>query len=166
MQPWSGVGPAAPLHNPNLADPATIWWPFNRFSAELLRDWLAGGPPPLWTHECYAGAPWFGNPQSALLSPFTWMFLLLPEVAAFAAVAAAKWLLAGLGAWFLARRLGASPLARGVAGVAFALCGYQVVWVNSPLSNVSVLAPWLLLALIRLVERPDGVRTAAAALMS
>jgi len=166
VQPWSGLAPPPPVHNENLADPPTVWWPMQRFSAQLLRDWIAGGPPPLWCHESFAGAPWLGNPQAALCSPITWAFVVLPEVAAFALVAAAKWLLAGCGAWLLARRLGCSPLARGVAGIAFAFCGYQVVWIDSPLSNVSVVAPWLLLALSRLVERPTAGRTAVAALVS
>lgn len=166
VQPWSGLGPSVAPHNENLADPPTVWWPMMRFNAELLREWLAGGPPPLWVNESFAGAPWLGNPQSALCSPFTWAFVVLPEVAAFAIVAAAKWTLAALGTWFVARRMGLSPWARALAGIAFAFCGYSVVWIHSPLSSVSVLAPWLLLALERLVERPTPLRTALAALMS
>ncbi len=166
VQPWSGLAPPPPVHNLNLADPPTVWWPMQLFNRELLRAWLAGGPPPLWLPESFSGAPWLGNPQSALCSPFTWLFVALPPIAGFAVVAAVKWLLAGLGAWFLARRFGASPTARALAGFAFAFCGYQVVWINSPLTNVSVLAPWLLLGLERLVERPSAGRTAVAALIS
>ncbi len=167
VQPWSGLLPAPPpIHNENLADPAVFWYPVQQFNRTAMSEWLAGGEPPLWCHESFAGAPWFGNLQSALLSPFTWLFWVVPFAPAFAVCAAAKWFVAGVGAWFLARRLGIGPAGRALAGIAFAFCGFQVVWIDSPLTNVSVLAPWLLLAIERLIERPGPGRAAVVALAS
>jgi hypothetical protein len=170
VQPWSGAAPAGAVpavqHNENLDDHPTIWLPMQAYGREVVRDWLRGGEPPIWCPRSYCGAPWLGNLSSALFSPFTWLFVLLPFGPAFAIAAAAKWLLAGTGAWLLARRFGVGPAGRFLAGVVFAFCGFQVVWVDSCLTNVSVLAPWLLLALERVLERPGAGRMAALALVA
>jgi hypothetical protein len=160
VQPWRSLAPPLPVHNENLADPPTVWLPMQALTRSMIR----GGETPLYTPESYAGAPWLGNMSSALFSPFTWLFVLLPFEPAFAICAALKWLLAGTGAWLLARRLGAGGGGAALAGLVFAFCGFQVVWVSSCLTNVAVFAPWLLLALDRLIERPDCGRIAVAAL--
>ena len=68
------------------------------------------------------------------------------------------------GAWLLARRLGANGLGAALAGFAFAFCAFQVVWISSCLTNVAVLAPWLLLAVDAVIEQPRAGRTALLAL--
>jgi len=167
VEPWSGSEAATlPRHNENLADQPTVWLPMQAATRAMVRDWFAGGEPPLWCPQSYCGAPWLGNMSSALFSPFTWLFVALPFVPAFALCAAAKWLLAGTGAWLLARRLGIAPAGRLLAAVAWAFCGFQVVWIDSCLTNVSVWAPWLLLAIERVLARPDAGPTAALALAS
>lgn len=160
VQPWRGLAPPPPVHNENLADPPTVWLPMQALTRSIVRS----GESPLYTPESYAGAPWLGNMSSALFSPFTWLFVLLPFQPAFAICAALKWLLAGSGAWLLARRLGAGTAGSVLAGLVFAFCGFQVVWISSCLTNVAVCAPWLLLALDRLIERPTAGATALAAL--
>ncbi len=170
-QPWRGLEAALPpAHNENLADQPTVWLPMQACTREVVRDWLSndggGGEPPLYCPQSYCGAPWLGNMSSALFSPFTWLFVVLPFAPAFAICAAAKWLLAGIGTWLLARRLGIGPAGRLLAGVVFAFCGFQVVWIDSCLTNVSVFAPWLLLAIERTIERPSAGRTALLALVS
>jgi hypothetical protein len=160
VQPWRGLAPPPPLHNENLADPPTVWLPMQALTRSIVR----AGESPLYTPESYAGAPWLGNMSSALFSPFTWLFVLLPFQPAFAICAALKWLLAGIGAWLLARRCGAGAWGAALAGLVFAFCGFQVVWVSSCLTNVAAIAPWLLLALDRLIERPSAGATALAAL--
>jgi hypothetical protein len=171
VQPWSGLEPATTLaateHNRDLADQPTVWLGMQAKTRSVVRAWLAGrGEPPLYCEPSYCGAPWLGNMSSALFSPFTWLFVVLPFAPAFALCAAAKWLLAGSGAWLLARRLGAGSWGCALAGFAFAFGGFQVCWIDSCLTNVSVFAPWLLLAVERLLERPSPGRIAAFALAS
>jgi hypothetical protein len=167
VQPWSGTLPSPPPpHNENLADPPTIWLPMQAATRAMVREWLSGGEPPLWCAQSFCGAPWLGNMSSALFSPFTWLFVVLPFAPAFAVCAAAKWLLAGIGSWLLARRLGIGPAGRALAGLGFAFCGFQVVWIDSCLTNVSAWAPWLLLAIERALERPTAGRAVALALAS
>lgn len=147
-QPWSGAGAAPPPeHNPFLADHCTIYYPWLLHTRGELR----AGNVPLWSGESYGGAPYFGNFSVGLLSPFTWLFVLLPLAPAFAFVAAVKWLVAGLGLFLLSRRLGLRGGPATFAAATFAFCGYQVVWINSALTHVSVLAPWCLLALEHLL---------------
>jgi membrane protein YfhO len=160
VQPWRGLAPPPPAHNENLADPPTVWLPMQALTRSIVRS----GESPLYTNESYAGAPWLGNMSSALFSPFTWLFVILPFEPAFAICAALKWLAAGSGAWLLARRCCAGTIGAALAGLLFAFCGFQVVWISSCLTNVAVFAPWLLLALDRLIERPSAGRTALAAL--
>jgi len=162
VEPWSGLAPPPPVHNPNLADPPTVWLPMQALTRSIVRD----GESPLYTHESYAGAPWLGNMSSALFSPFTWLFVALPFAPAFAICAALKWLLAGIGSWLLARRLGAGELGAALAGLVFAFCGFQVVWINSCLTNVAVFAPWLLLAVDGVIDQPRAGRTVLLALVA
>jgi len=162
VAPWSLLAPPPPVHNVNLADPPTVWLPMQWLTRHIVR----GGESPLYTPESYAGAPWLGNMSSALFSPFTWLFVLLPFEPAFALCAFLKWLVAGFGAWLLARRLGANGLGAALAGFAFAFCAFQVVWISSCLTNVAVFAPWLLLAVEAVIEQPRAGRTALLALVA
>ena len=91
------------------------------------------------------------------LLPFTSNPVLLYNTAALLALA-----LTSHGCWRLARAIGADGVSALVPAIAVPYCAHQV----HHLTHLNLMAicglPWLLLALLRLVERP-GWRTAAAA---
>jgi hypothetical protein len=77
---------------------------------------LAHGNLALWNPHIYAGAPFFGGMQSALLYPFNWLYLVLPlPLATNWTIALNLWLLgAFVYLWALQRQL--HPFAGVVAG--------------------------------------------------
>jgi len=68
---------------------------------------LAKGHLPLWNPHIFAGIPYFGGMQSALLYPPNWLFLVLPVAAA------ANWTIA-FNVWLLGASMAAWALYRGL----------------------------------------------------
>ena len=63
VAPWRGRVPLEPPPNPALTDIAQVFHPWLLWAGAQLR----GGVLPLWNSHTYAGVPFFGNGQSALL---------------------------------------------------------------------------------------------------
>ena len=135
-------------------DTATQFYPWYANLGERLR---AGGVPE-WNPHQFGGAPLAADPQSGwAYLPAMLLFTLLPLPAAVVAQIAGHLLLANLGMWLLARRLGLGPLGALVAG--FALAGSGIVYGRIPSGPASyqVVAwlPWVLLG----AEVALGART-------
>ncbi len=102
-------------HNTDLAAHFLHWREFG--FGELARGNLA-----LWNPHIYAGVPFFGGMQSALLYPPNWLFLALPAgVAANWTVALNVWLL-GAFMYLWALRRGLQPFAAFVAAALAMFC--------------------------------------------
>jgi len=150
--PWSATAPRGLVPgNPSLSDQGTQFQPW----ALVIQRQLSAGEPPLWNPYAAGGQPLLANPQSAALSPFSLWLHLLPFGAALLAIALSKLLLAGLGTALLARRLGASPPAATVSGLAFAFGGFELLWLGHPHSAAAALLPLLLLLVERWLDE-DG----------
>src|SRR6185295_8784343 len=109
----------------------------------LARD----GRIPLWKPEASCGAPFVGNGESAVFFPTTLAAILLGAPGwVHAAMAGVKLLVGAFGAYMLARHLRLSFLAALLAGLAFGLGGFQVVFLLYTPTNVAMLFPYLLLA--------------------
>ncbi len=124
------------------------------------RRLIAGGEFPwrnVWASD---GAPLFANPQAALLSPFTWP-RLLAGTHGWAWTVLLKLLVAMFGMAWLARTLGASEGAATISAIVFGYAGFTTVWGLHPHTNVFVVMPALLAAVI---ERRAGAVAALAAL--
>ena len=135
-------------------DTATQFYPWYDNLGQRLR---AGGVPE-WNPHQFGGAPLAADPQSGwAYLPAMLLFTLLPLPAAVVAQIAGHLLLANLGTWLLARRLGLGPLGALVAG--FALAGSGVLYGRIPSGPASyeVVAwlPWVLLG----AEVAIGART-------
>jgi Bacterial membrane protein YfhO len=156
--PLAAVRPAGLTHPSNylLADAVEVFHPDLQWARGVVR----GGGLPLWNPLVFGGWPEFASQQTALLYPLTAIAYVLPFWQALGVIAVAKLLLAGLGAWWLCRRLG---LGRGpalLAAVAYSLGAYFVIWLEHPQTNVWALIPWLLGA-IELVCSRRRARDAA-----
>jgi hypothetical protein len=151
--PWAPDRPAALTIEPasGEVDAALEYDPLLRVAREQLHD----GRLPIWNPFSYGGMTLAGNFQSALFFPLTWIGLGLPVDAAWGVIAVLKLLLAGLGAYALARRFGLGWGAGVVAGAVYMLSAPNLVWLQWPLATVFAVFPWLLLAGDRLARRPD-----------
>jgi hypothetical protein len=135
--PGSPPWPATPL-----LDVPTVTYPFAAFFREAMRH----GEFPLWANGAGAGFPFLATFQSALLSPFTWLALVVPLPEWTVVSASLRLLTGGLGMFVFARRLGLSAGAATVGGVSYLLNPFTVLWLEHPLAGVPPWMPWLLVA--------------------
>ncbi|WP_422926856.1 hypothetical protein [Singulisphaera sp. PoT] len=133
-----------------LMDPVLQFQPWLEFSRAMIRN----GHLPLWNEWSGCGAPHLANGQSAIFDPFQVIAYVgrLPD--AYAWMAAARLWTAGLGMFLLARAWGLGAWGRWFVGLAFPLCGFLIVWLLFPVTNVAIWMPWLLLATDRALDRP------------
>jgi hypothetical protein len=150
--PWQGVQPPD-LHdylNPLLADVPTADYPWRLLARDLIRE----GTFPAWNPHVFAGIPFFANPQTMVLSPFSLPLWLLPLHYAVGLAAALMLWTAAFGTYLLVRELGLRFLPGLLAGAAYALCSFHVVWLtHGSLPAVSALLPWMLWLIERVVRR-------------
>jgi len=124
----------------------------------FLRSELLAGRLPFWNPHQFAGAPFWSNGQSAPLFPLHLLFVALPLQLGLVILPWCRILVAGLGARALALELGVSSEAALLAGLVFPLAGMPSSFLLYPMANAVALAPWVLLAVLRL----DGGRRSIA----
>ena len=150
--PWAGEAP------PGIADAARSGEGDSAVQhepiAEVARTSVRDGHLPLLNPSVYAGAPLLGDMQSALAFPLQWLMLPLGVSKAWGWIALLRLLIAGLGAYALARRLGGAWPGAMLAGAAYMLCAPNITWAQWPLGTEFALFPWLLLATDLVRERP------------
>lgn len=156
--PWQGVAdPAA--GNPNLRD---VGHQIQPWLIHLRRE-LRSGHLPYWNPHQFAGAPFWANGQSAPLFPLHLLFALLPLPMGFVLLPWLKFLLAGLGAFGLARALDVDSPGALVAGLVYPLSGMLVCFLSFPMGSALALAPWVLWAVEHLARGGGALPLAAAA---
>ena len=156
--PWQGVAdPAA--GNPNLRDVSHQIQPW----LIHLRRELRSGHFPFWNPHQFAGAPFWANGQSAPLFPLHLVFVVSPLQMGLVLLPWLKFLLAGLGAFGLARALGVESPGAVVTALVYPLSGMMVCFLSFPMGNALALAPWVLWAVERIARGGSAVPLAAAA---
>ena len=116
------------------------------------RDRLLAGELPLWTASINAGQPFLGAYQAALFSPLTWIALIVPLPQATVPIALLRLVVGGIGMFVFVRGLGLSRGAAWVAGTAYLLNPFTVIWLEHPPGGVPPWLPWLLHAATRAAE--------------
>ena len=113
---------------------------------------LAKGNLALWNPHIFAGAPYFGGMQSALLYPVNWLFLVLPlPLAANWSIALNLWLLGAL-TYLWASRRGLHPFAAFVSGALAMFCAPTFLRVFAGhLANLAAMA-WIPLQFLAIDE--------------
>lgn len=127
--------------NELLFDQAYQFIPWRRFAWEALR----AGRLPLWNPWSSSGTPFIATMQSAVFYPINLLLTLAPFASTFVLSALLRLWIAGMATYGLARTYGLSLAAGLLAGIAFMLCGFLVVWLQHPHANVAVWLPVLLL---------------------
>jgi hypothetical protein len=144
----------------DIATPAFYEWPLDRYIGRVLRR----GEFPLWNPHQAAGMPVVGNYSTRVFFPFQllidlspvglWDFLFLLRL----------WIAGVFTALFL-RRAGTTLMTAIFGGIAYMLSGAFVWFINlEQYANVAMVVPIWFLAIELLVLRPDGRRSAWAAL--
>lgn len=143
-------------------DGLSIFLPMRRMFAEQV----AAGALPLWNPRVFGGMPFFAAMQTSMLYPPTWLFLVLPPVAAMNLLVIGHFAGTALAVYGYARTIGCRRAAAGFSGLVFAYGGFMF----GHLGNIPLFQglPWmavLLIALERLRQRVrlrDGLLGAAA----
>jgi hypothetical protein len=159
--PWQSAKPADLHATPHSGegDVAYIFQPL----LHVARDQLHAGHLPIWNPYSYAGNVLLGDMQTALLSPLTWIALILPVGAAWGLIAILKLLIAGVGTCAFSRQVGVGRTGALLAAVVFMFCAPVTVWLQHPMGTVFALFGWLMLVTDRLYRRPDATGAALVA---
>jgi hypothetical protein len=141
MPPWRYSYERTPIVNPIISDLVLEYYPRRLLATEILRS----GEIPLWNPNIMSGMPLLADGYSALLYPLSLLFVVLPVGAAFGWYAFVHLLLAGLGAYWLARGLALRPLPALAAGLTYMGSGWSMTWLGFP--EFSAVTAWLPVAL-------------------
>jgi len=156
--PWASLAPGLLAANPLQSDVAFMFDPWLIYAGRAV----ASGHFPLWNPYAFAGAPFFANPQTALLFPLTWLAYVLPATLAITLIMVLKLSVAGVGLYAFLRLLAVRPLISAVGAVSFMLNGALVMWLGWAVGSAMAMLPWLFAASEWLRQR--GGRRAIAAL--
>lgn len=134
---------------------------------DLVFEAYRRGERPFWNPYQLAGTPLLANSQSAAFYPPH----VLMGVLRVGTPVAMKWLawfhlfVAGLGAFFLARRLGASDAGAFVAGGLFGTSAFMVAWTCLPsVPTTCAWIPWCLWGMVGLFPEGEGPLSARRAI--
>ncbi|MBI2865711.1 MAG: YfhO family protein [Chloroflexi bacterium] len=160
---WRGLAPSGFTSPDNtlLSDQVFQFYPWRVFSTESLRQ----GIVPLWNPFVLGGTPFLANMQAAVFYPLNLLLLVLPMPVGVGYLAIIRLLIAASSTYYYLRTIGVGRCGSFVGGCAFALGGFSVVWLGSPMSNVAVLLPLALLLVELLLRKPGGLRFACLALV-
>ncbi len=156
---WGYPGPY-PTRTPS-ADPGAAAWTFQPH-ALLAHRLYARGELPLWNPHEGLGVPFAAEMQTAPFSPLRLPTIACPTPAVEDATCFGRLLLAGLGAFLLALRLGVGRRGAVLSGTAFMLTGFFAAYTNTQL-DVDIQLPWVLLAFDRLLATKTSSALAVAA---
>lgn len=139
---WATPIPHPPSANPLDSDALTEFYPWVALASNALHH----GTLPLWNPFAFAGTPFLGAMQTAVLYPINIILeLLLPPVDVLGARAAIHLAITLTGTFLFARQLALSRPASLLAALSFGLGLPYVVWLEHPMSGALAWLPWLLL---------------------
>ncbi|MGK2858584.1 MAG: YfhO family protein, partial [Thermoanaerobaculia bacterium] len=157
IAPWTADAVDEPRGSTQLSDVPMQFAPWRE---TVTRRWRAGELPLLDRHAG-AGSTLWANPQALVLHPLTLTGLLFSTFAWFVFVASAKLLAGTIGMFVFLRREEASEAAATFGAIAYGLSAFSIAWLLFPHTNVTMLLPWLLVAIRGVVA--GGSRKSAGA---
>ncbi len=132
----------------------------------LLSSALHSASVPIWTPYIGTGAPFLANVQSGVFYPPHWLFGALPFFTAFNLLVVLHFVLGGIFAFLLGRRLGLARTSAFVLGASWMFGGYFVSLLN--LVNAlqgAAWAPALAWGALGVLRRPDHRAAAVLAVL-
>ena len=129
---------------------------------KVMIDSWARGELPLWNPRVYLGQPMLANPNYMALYPTNLLHLVLPFGYAFKLHLILHVMLAGLGAYFLQRRLRIAPLPSFAGSLIYQFSGTVVSFLNLfSITQTVALLPWVGWAFLGCVQRFTRLRVLA-----
>jgi hypothetical protein len=145
---------------PYLRDTGTYFEPHKALIGRALHE----GRLPQWNPFTFGGSPLLVDPNFNVFHPLSLLTDLWPTPWGYAAFAAANALLAALGTWVLARRLGLAREASLIAALCYAWSGTYVSLIEGGQFVAASTLPWLLAAGVTLAQAPSIRSFALAAI--
>ena len=125
-------------------------FPLRALAGEDLRH----GHLPLWNPYIWSGSPLLGGLNAGALYPFTWLFALLPALAAWTVNLVVVYITAGIGMYAFLRQQSLRPFAAGFAAASFAFAGsMSAQMVHLGIVQGASWIPWMLLVEQRLAHQ-------------
>ena len=125
FSPWNAYpGFSSPVKNNAMPDVITQIVPWKN----LVIDNFKHGQIPLWNPYSFSGMPFLANYQSAALSPFNLLFMLLPFIDAWSLLILLQPLLAGVFMLMFLKSLKITDKASVFGAVSFMFCGFITTW--------------------------------------
>ncbi len=146
-EPWRSEYPDYPQDGPQQYDLVTQYYPW----AHFFRQSILKGEVPLWNPYSYLGGPFFANPQSGILFPLTWLHLLFPLHTSFTVIFTLRLLLTLFGAYLFFKQEELSESASLAGALVYGFSMQTIVVLPLPYSYVTMLLPWALLSVSRLL---------------
>jgi len=145
-----------------VRDVSTFHYPLKK----LVTEAYARGEWPLWNPYIQMGQPLLANPNCMAVYPGQLLFQFLPFETAFELHFVIHCMLAGMGAFCLARILGLSLQAALLSAIIYNFSGLTLSAVNLfNILPVVAFLPWLTTALLWLASRPSVARSCFTALL-
>ncbi len=129
---------------------------------EFIKQSLREGILPLWNPHQALGFPLIAMIEVGIFFPLSLILYLLPQLYSWDVLIISRFLLAGILTYWLLRTLKCSKMASLGAAVTFMLSGPMVL-LQYWFVNVDIIAPLLLLCLEKLIQRPNRINCAFAA---
>jgi hypothetical protein len=155
-----------------LPDPATADVQRQRTATEIAPwttfagDCLANKDMPLWSPYSLLGTPILGNGDVGVFYPTVLLHAFVQPRFAFVYAAIVCLWVAGIGAWWLARRWGVGKTGQLAAGVCYMFCGANVLFLNHPYGQAAALLPAGLALVHRLLTVGKGWSVSLLALVA
>ena len=139
---YSALAPHGYSHASNglLFDQVFQFAPWRHFAWTSLRQ----GRLPVWNPLSLSGTPLIATMQTAVFYPINLLLTALAFPSTFLWSAILRLWIAGMFTYLLARRSLLGRAAAFLAAVSFMLCGFLVVWLGHPHTNVAIWLPALL----------------------
>lgn len=147
-------GPPTPSNDVLNGDTITQGVAWNTLDWELVHH----GQLPLWNDESGTGLPQFLNFESAPFALPSLLGYLAPLALSFTVTVLVKLLIAGTGAYCVARLLRARPLAATFAAVTTMLSGSFAGWLGWSISGPLAWTGWIVACVILVYRAPPGRR--------
>jgi hypothetical protein len=138
-------------------------YPLRVLAGQMLR----AGHLPLWDPWIWSGSPLLGGLNAGALYPGTWLYALLPGLAAWTANLVLLYWIAAFGVYALARAYGMGSLASVIGAGSFAFAGSMTAqMVHLGIVQGAAWIPWLVLGELRVAEvfLPGAARTVTGSL--
>lgn len=140
-----------PVKNPLPSDVISILYPWRTLGMSILKS----GSLPLWDNTSLLGTPLLANFQAAILNPLNILFFFLSERYAWSIQVILQPIFISLAMYLYLKNLNLSKFAAIFGALAFAFCGFSVVWLEyNTIGHTLIFIPVSFLLIDKIMKNP------------